>query len=88
MSALLMWWSYKGNEFIFDDKISFSNMANCMGAYTLADRGTYAAMTDKLDMGIVVQGDPLLFNQYGVMAVSPEKIELPIPRELKNSLSL
>lgn len=54
----------------------------------MADRGTYVAMTDKLDMGIVVQGNPLLFNQYGVMAVNPEKIELPIPRELKNSLSL
>ncbi len=24
-------------------------------------------------MGLFVEGDPLLFNQYGVMAVNPEK---------------
>jgi tungstate transport system substrate-binding protein len=45
-------------------------------AYTLTDRGTWLATRDKdkLDMIIVLEGDPTLFNQYGVMAVSPEKI--------------
>jgi tungstate transport system substrate-binding protein len=44
-------------------------------AYTLTDRGTWLATVDKdkLDMVIVLEGDPTLFNQYGVMAVNPEK---------------
>ena len=44
-------------------------------AYTLTDRGTWLATKDKdrLDMAIVLEGDPALFNQYGVMAVNPEK---------------
>ena len=44
-------------------------------AYTLTDRGTWLATRDKdkLDMVIVLEGDPGLFNQYGVMAVNPEK---------------
>jgi tungstate transport system substrate-binding protein len=50
-------------------------IANEKQAYTLTDRGTWLATKDKdkLDMAIVVEGDPLLFNQYGVMAVNPEK---------------
>ena len=44
-------------------------------AYTLSDRGTWLATKDKdkLDMVIVLEGDPSLFNQYGVMLVNPEK---------------
>jgi tungstate transport system substrate-binding protein len=44
-------------------------------AYTLTDRGTWLATKDKdkLDLIIVLEGDPILFNQYGVMAVNPEK---------------
>jgi tungstate transport system substrate-binding protein len=44
-------------------------------AYTLTDRGTWLATkdVDKLDLAIVLEGDPALFNQYGVMAVNPEK---------------
>jgi tungstate transport system substrate-binding protein len=44
-------------------------------AYTLTDRGTWLATKDKntLDMVVVLEGDPPLFNQYGVMAVNPEK---------------
>jgi tungstate transport system substrate-binding protein len=50
-------------------------IANEKRAYTLTDRGTWLASKDKdkLEMGIVVEGDPVLFNQYGVMAVNPEK---------------
>jgi tungstate transport system substrate-binding protein len=46
-------------------------------AYTLTDRGTWLATRDKdkLDMEVVLEGDPTLFNQYGVMAVNPEKFE-------------
>jgi tungstate transport system substrate-binding protein len=46
-------------------------------AYTLTDRGTWLATKDKdkLDMIVVLEGDPGLFNQYGVMAVNPEKFK-------------
>jgi tungstate transport system substrate-binding protein len=44
-------------------------------AYALTDRGTWLATKDKdnLDLIIVLEGDQGLFNQYGVMAVNPEK---------------
>ena len=46
-------------------------------AYTLTDRGTWLAAkdADKLEMTVVLEGDPELFNQYGVMAVNPKKHE-------------
>lgn len=50
-------------------------IANEKRGYTLTDRGTWLATKDKdkLDLVIVLEGDPVLFNQYGVMAVNPEK---------------
>ncbi len=50
-------------------------IANEKMAYTLTDRGTWLALKDKerFDLEIMVEGDPLLFNQYGVMAVNPER---------------
>ena len=50
-------------------------VANEKKAYTLTDRGTWLATKDKdkLEMVIVLEKDPVLFNQYGVMAVNPEK---------------
>ena len=55
--------------------------ANDQKAYTLADRGTYLAMVDKLPgLEILVGGrnlaenqDKILLNPYGVLAVSPDK---------------
>jgi tungstate transport system substrate-binding protein len=50
-------------------------IANEKRGYTLTDRGTWLATKDKdkLDMAIVVEGDPILYNQYGVMVVNPDK---------------
>ncbi|HUV08283.1 MAG TPA: substrate-binding domain-containing protein [Spirochaetia bacterium] len=48
-------------------------MANDMQGYTLADRGTYLAMRDKLQLSILVEGDPRLFNPYGIIAVNPKR---------------
>ena len=48
-------------------------MANELEGYTLTDRATYLAMLGNIELIIVVEGDPKLFNQYGVMAVNPEK---------------
>jgi tungstate transport system substrate-binding protein len=52
-------------------------IANEKQAYTLTDRGTWLATKDKdkLEMMIVLEGDPVLFNQYGVMAVNPANRE-------------
>lgn len=48
-------------------------IASEMGAYTLVDSGTWYAFEDKVNLKIVVEGDPILFNPYGVIAVNPEK---------------
>ncbi|MDC7239466.1 MAG: substrate-binding domain-containing protein, partial [Spirochaetales bacterium] len=48
-------------------------MSSEMQGYTLTDRGTWLAMKDKLDLEILVEGDPVLFNPYGVIAVNPER---------------
>lgn len=49
-------------------------MANEMKAYTLTDLGTWGAYESKLtNLEIVVQGDAIMFNPYGVMAVNPAK---------------
>ncbi len=48
------------------------NIANESLGYTLTDRGTYAAIKKKLDLVTVLEGDPVLYNQYGVMAVNPD----------------
>ncbi len=43
-------------------------------AYTLSDRATYLArLKEGLELRILVEGDPVLFNPYGVIAVNPEK---------------
>lgn len=49
------------------------NMASEELAYAMTDRGTYVAMLGSLDLVIVLEGDPVLFNQYGVMAVNPDE---------------
>jgi len=49
------------------------NIASSMNAYILADRGTWLSFKNRGDLGIVVEGDKRLFNQYGVMLVNPAK---------------
>ena len=49
------------------------NTASAMNAYILADRGTWISFKNRGDLGIVVEGDKRLFNQYGVMLVNPAK---------------
>lgn len=46
------------------------NTAAAMDAYILADRGTWLAFRNRGALGIRVEGDRNLFNQYGVMVVS------------------
>jgi tungstate transport system substrate-binding protein len=49
------------------------NMAAASKAYLLSDRGTWISFKNKADLVIAVQGDKLLFNQYGVILVNPAK---------------
>ncbi len=44
-----------------------------MPGYALSDRGTWASFQNKGDLVVVVEGDPRLFNPYGVILVNPER---------------
>ena len=49
------------------------NTASSMNAYVLADRGTWLSFKNRGELAILVEGDPRLFNQYGVILVNPAK---------------
>jgi tungstate transport system substrate-binding protein len=49
------------------------NTASAMGAYAFTDRGTWLSFKNRGDLGVVVEGDTKLFNQYGIMLVNPAK---------------
>ena len=49
------------------------NAAFAMGAYTLADRGTWLSFRNRAGMAVMVEGDPPLHNPYGIMLVNPAK---------------
>ena len=49
------------------------NTAVAMNAYLLADRGTWLSFKNRGELTVVVEGDKRLFNQYGVILVSPER---------------
>jgi tungstate transport system substrate-binding protein len=49
------------------------NTASAANAYVLADRGTWLSFKNRGELVIAVEGDKRLFNQYGVILVSPQK---------------
>jgi tungstate transport system substrate-binding protein len=49
------------------------NTASGMGAYILADRGTWLNFRNRGDLAVLVEGDAQLFNQYGVILVNPAR---------------
>jgi tungstate transport system substrate-binding protein len=49
------------------------NTASGLDGYTISDRGTWISFKNKGGLGIVVEGDLRLFNQYGVTLVNPAK---------------
>lgn len=49
------------------------NIASAHNGYVLTDRGTWLSFKNRGDLMILVEGDQRLFNQYGVMLVSPAK---------------
>lgn len=48
------------------------NTAIGMDAYVMTDRATWIAFGNKANHEIMVEGDPRMFNQYGVIVVNPE----------------
>ena len=48
------------------------NIAAAKGGYVLTDRGTWGAFRNKNNLVVLVEGDPPLFNQYGVIVVNPQ----------------
>jgi tungstate transport system substrate-binding protein len=49
------------------------NMAASLGAYALADRGTWLSFRNQAGLAVLVEGDRRLFNPYGVMVVNPAR---------------
>ena len=47
------------------------NIAIEMNAYALTDRGTWISFLRKSGHDVLYEGDPEMFNQYGVIAVNP-----------------
>jgi tungstate transport system substrate-binding protein len=49
------------------------NIAGAMNAYVISDRGTWLSFKNPGDLGIAVEGDKRLFNQYGIILINREK---------------
>jgi tungstate transport system substrate-binding protein len=45
------------------------NIASSSNAYVMTDRGTWLSFKNRGDLKVLVEGDKVLFNQYGVMVV-------------------
>ena len=50
------------------------NSAAEMNAYVLTDRGTWLSFSNKRDLVLLAEGDPRLFNPYGVILVNPARL--------------
>ena len=48
-------------------------IASEKGAYLLSDRATWIARKDSMHLSVLFEGGSALHNQYGVMAVNPER---------------
>ena len=49
------------------------NIGIGMDAYVMSDRATWISFGNKGAHRIAIEGDPRLFNQYGIILVNPEK---------------
>ncbi|MDB5796374.1 MAG: tupB [Paucimonas sp.] len=74
------YWSQAGTRPVGSNYVSAGlgmgevlTMAAQLQAYTLTDRATYGAYKGKTGLAIVVEGDPKMFNPYGIIAVNPAK---------------
>ena len=44
-----------------------------LGAYVMTDRATWVSFGNKRDYQVMVEGDPRLFNQYGIVLVNADR---------------
>lgn len=82
-SAELILWKIAGIDVVADKGTWYReigqgmgaalNQASASNAYVLTDRGTWLSFKNRGELVIAVEGDKRLFNQYGVMLVSPSK---------------
>ena len=49
------------------------NTASAMNAYSITDRSTWLSFRNKGELTLLYEGDPPLFNQYGVILVNPKR---------------
>jgi len=49
------------------------NTTASLNGYTLSDRGTWLSFANRGNLDIVFEGDPRLFNPYGIILVNPER---------------
>lgn len=49
------------------------NVASGMNAYAMTDRATWLKFKNRGDLEILTEGDPALFNQYGIILVNEKK---------------
>lgn len=49
------------------------NTAAGMQAYVLADRASWLKFANKQDLALLIEGDPVLFNQYAYLPVNPAR---------------
>lgn len=49
------------------------NTAVQVPAYALTDRGTWLSFENRGDLTVTLEGDPVLFNPYGVILVNPQR---------------
>lgn len=59
--------------------LSTINIAAERNGYTMTDRGTYIKYADTMNgnppLKVLVEGDPILLNQYSVLLINPERCE-------------
>ncbi len=66
----------KGKGWYFEAGANMGNtllVAKQKGAYTLTDMGTFLNYESKIDLKILFKGDPILRNNYSVIAVNPDR---------------
>lgn len=80
----------KGEDFYLD---AGQGMGQCLvmagekDAYILADRGTWLAFRAKVDLEVLVEGDKLLFNDYGAILPTHAKADKDVGRKLLDFLT-
>lgn len=66
------------------------NTASALDGYVFADRASWLNFRNKGDLALLFSGDPLLFNQYGYLPVSPDRhphVKHDLARKLEDWLA-